>query len=189
LLTHIVSLFMKIYTMTGDDGSTSLAGGKRVPKFHERVEAFGSVDELNSWIGLLRDFKENKGRRDILIYIQDQLMRCSVVLAAENINTININSLPYADCSVKIEAEIDKMDSLLPECKNFILPGGNIVVSNCQIARCVCRRAERAVIKLKYSEEVPEIIIKFLNRLSDYLFVLSRLISLELGNQDIIWKV
>jgi cob(I)alamin adenosyltransferase len=180
---------MKIYTRTGDDGTTSLAGGKRVPKFHERVEAVGSVDELNSWIGLIRDFKENEDRKEILIYIQDQLMRCSVVLASENISIDNLNSLPHTDCSAKIEAEIDNMDSLLPECKNFILPGGNIVVSNCQIARCICRRAERAVIRLNYSEEVPEIIIKFLNRLSDYLFVLSRLNSLKLGNQDIIWRV
>jgi cob(I)alamin adenosyltransferase len=180
---------MKIYTRTGDDGDTSLAGGKRVPKFHLRIEAYGSVDELTSWIGLLRDFKENDSRGETLIYIQEQLMRCAVTLAKGNNNLIAGGDYPDKSCISVIENEIDKMEKNLPSIKNFIIPGGHLVVSYCHIARCVCRRTERAVLRLNSTEEVPEIIYKFLNRLSDYLFVLSRLISLELDIKEITWSV
>ena len=116
-------------------------------------------------------------------------MRCCSVLASED-NKLNLSGiLPDKDCCTRIEVEIDKMDLKLTPLKKFILPGGHIAVSNCQIARCVCRRAERAVIKLNSHEEVPEIVIKFLNRLSDYLFILSRFISLELDIQEIKWMV
>lgn len=181
---------MKIYTRTGDDGNTSLAGGQRVPKFHPRIEAYGTVDELIAWIGLLRDFRENDSRRDILIYIQDQLMRCAVTLATEGEDNRKAEKyLPNKSCISVIEREIDRMEANLPRIKNFILPGGHILVSYCNIARCVCRRTERAVLSLGHTEKIPSILYKLLNRLSDYLFVLSRLISLELDNKEIIWSI
>jgi cob(I)alamin adenosyltransferase len=180
---------MKIYTLTGDDGTTSLSGGRRVPKHSLRVEAYGSVDELISWIGLLRVYDQNHARNGILLYIQDQLMRCAAVLAYDKTNEKSKKILPDDDCTFVIEKEIDKMEEFLPVLKNFILPGGNILVSYCHIARCVCRRAERAVLRLNETEESPEIVIRFLNRLSDFLFVLSRNISLELDNEEVIWSV
>jgi cob(I)alamin adenosyltransferase len=180
---------MKIYTLTGDDGTTSLSGGRRVPKHSLRVEAYGSVDELIAWIGLLRDFKENSARRDLLIYIQDQLMRCAAGLAHDNLNKNVREILPEESCISLLEKEIDKMEDSLPPLKNFILPGGNIIVSHCHIARCVCRRAERAVLRLNEAEKSPEIITKILNRLSDFLFVLARKVSLELDSEEIKWSV
>jgi cob(I)alamin adenosyltransferase len=180
---------MKIYTLTGDDGTTSLSGGRRVPKHSVRVEAYGSVDELIAWIGLLRDCKENKNRKQLLIYIQDQLMRCAAALAYDSSNSNSRMILPYDDCISVIEKEIDLMEERLPPLKNFILPGGNTLVSYCHITRCVCRRAERAVSVLNKTEESPEIVNKFLNRLSDFLFVLSRKIALELDIEEIKWSV
>jgi cob(I)alamin adenosyltransferase len=180
---------MKIYTLTGDDGSTSLAGGKRVPKHSPRVEAYGSVDELISWIGLLRDHKENLARRDLLIYIQSQLMSCAAALATDYENSTAKIILPESGCLKILENEIDRMEESLDSLRNFLLPGGDIIVSYCHIARCVCRRAERAVLRLNSTEKSPEIVTKFLNRLSDYLFVLSRKISLELGNEEIKWQI
>jgi cob(I)alamin adenosyltransferase len=180
---------MKIYTLTGDDGTTSLSGGRRVPKHSLRVEAYGSVDELIAWIGLLRVYEQNHTRNGILIYIQDQLMRCAAALAGDYTNEKSRKILPEADCTMVLEKEIDKMEEYLPQLKNFVLPGGSVPVSYCHIARCVCRRAERAVLRLKEAEESPEIVIRFLNRLSDFLFVLSRNISLELGNEEVIWSI
>ncbi len=180
---------MKIYTLTGDDGTTSLSGGRRVPKHSLRVEAYGSVDELIAWIGLLRDHKENKHRKELLVYIQDQLMRCAAGLARDDKNSNSRIILPEADCISVLEKEIDEMEATLPPIKNFVLPGGNIIVSHCHIARCVCRRAERAVLRLNESEESPVIINKFLNRLSDFLFVLSRKSSVELDSEEISWII
>ncbi len=180
---------MKISTLTGDDGTTSLSGGRRVPKHSIRVEAYGSVDELIAWFGLLRDHKENLKRRELLIYTQSQLMICAAALAYDRENSNSKKLLPDADCISVIEKEIDRMEDALPPLKNFILPGGNILVSYCHIARCVCRRAERAVLRLNEAEESPEIVNKFLNRLSDFLFVLSRKIGLELDIEEIKWFV
>ena len=180
---------MKIYTLTGDDGTTSLSGGRRVSKHSLRVEAYGSVDELIAWIGVLRDHKENLERKEILVYIQDQLMRCAAALAYDSGNENSRKILPESSCLTIVEREIDWMEESLPKLKNFILPGGNILVSYCHIARCVCRRAERAVLRLNQTEESPEIVNKFLNRLSDYLFVLSRKIALELDSEEIKWLV
>jgi cob(I)alamin adenosyltransferase len=180
---------MKIYTLTGDDGTTSLSGGRRVPKQSVRVEAYGSVDELIAWIGLLRVHEHGMSVSGILIYIQDQLMRCAAALAYDNENEKSREVLPDSDCTFFIEKEIDKMELNLPQLKNFILPGGSVVVSYCHIARCVCRRAERAVLRLKETEETPEIVTRFLNRLSDFLFVLSRRLSLDLNNEEVIWSV
>ncbi|NMC39327.1 MAG: cob(I)yrinic acid a,c-diamide adenosyltransferase [Bacteroidales bacterium] len=178
---------MKIYTRKGDDGSTSLAGGTRVPKFHPRIDACGSIDELISWIGHLADFKENEKRRHFLATIQDQLMRCAFIVASDN--KIEDKYLPDRNFLQNIENEIDTMESGLLPIKNFILPGGHLAVSGCHIARCVCRRAERSVAKLDSLEKVPDIIMKLLNRLADYLFVLSRQLSLELDIQCVKWTV
>jgi len=180
---------MKIYTLTGDDGSTSLVGGRRVPKHSLRVEAYGSVDELIAWVGLLRDHKENLERRDLLIYIQRQLMSAAAALATDPETEHARIILPEEGCLKVLEEEIDKMEETLAPLRNFLLPGGNILVSHCHIARCVCRRAERAVLRLSTSEKTPDIVIKFLNRLSDFLFVLSRKISLELNNEEVKWIV
>ena len=180
---------MRIYTLTGDDGTTSLSGGRRVPKHSIRVEAYGSVDEVIAWIGLLRDHNENKERRELLLYIQDQLMRCAAALSHDNQNDKIRMILPDIDCLSVIELEIDKMEEKLPKLRNFILPGGNVIVSYCHIARCVCRRAERAVLKLNETEKSPEIVSKFLNRLSDFLFVLSRITGLELEIKEVKWSV
>jgi cob(I)alamin adenosyltransferase len=180
---------MKIYTLTGDDGTTSLSGGRRVPKHSLRVEAYGTVDELISWIGLLRGVKENSDRTEILIYIQDQLMRAAAALShdRENVNSKLIE--PVSSCLSVVEAEIDRMEETIPKLRNFILPGGNSIVSYCHIARCVCRRAERTVLRLNEVEESPEIVVKLLNRLSDYLFVLSRKISSELDIEEVKWQL
>jgi cob(I)alamin adenosyltransferase len=180
---------MKIYTLTGDDGTTSLSGGRRVPKHSVRVEAYGSVDELIAWIGLIRSYKEDTSRVKTLLYIQDQLMKCAASLAYDGTNDKIRQVLPGDDCTGVIESEIDRMEESLSELKNFILPGGNVLVSYCHIARCVCRRAERAVLRLRETEEISEIVIRFLNRLSDYLFVLSRKISIELDNEEVKWSV
>jgi cob(I)alamin adenosyltransferase len=180
---------MKIYTLTGDDGTTSLSGGRRVPKHSLRVEAYGSVDELIAWFGLIRVLEHDQVRSGVLVYIQDQLMRSAAALAYDSSNEKSKKILPDADCTHIIEGEIDKMEAQLPGLKNFILPGGSVLVSYCHIARCVCRRAERAVLRLKETEETPEIVIRLLNRLSDFLFVLSRKMSLELDNKEVIWSV
>ncbi len=180
---------MKIYTRTGDDGTTSLPGGKRINKYHERIEAIGSVDELISWIGLLRDQKENNERREFLLYLQDQLMKCAASLAYGSDQKNSENMLPDPDSIGNIENEIDMMDETLKPLRNLILPGGNTVVSYCHITRCVCRRAERAVLRLNAKEEIPPVIYIFLNRLADYLFTLSRKISSDTDNEDIRWMI
>jgi cob(I)alamin adenosyltransferase len=178
---------MKIYTRTGDDGTTSLAGGIRISKSHIRVEAYGSVDELIAWIGLIRDQADD--RKKILIFIQDQLMKCAAALASDPETRKSPQFYPDENCADVLEKEIDRMEADMPVLRNFILPGGNILVSHCHIARCVCRRAERIVIKLTETENTPEIVVVFLNRLSDYLFVLSRKISSELDIEEIRWPL
>jgi cob(I)alamin adenosyltransferase len=178
---------MKIYTRTGDDGTTSLSGGKRVPKYNIRVEAYGTIDELISWIGLLRDYKENNHRKAFLIYLQEQLMICASSIASDPDKSDGNRFLPDDNLIRKIEEEIDEMEMTLKPLENFVLPGGNILVSYCHIARCVCRRAERTVLNLNQTEKTPEIIYKFLNRLSDYIFILTRKLSLELDIEEIKW--
>ena len=180
---------MKIYTRTGDDGTTSLPGGKRIPKHHLRIEALGSVDELISWMGLLRDQRENDMRKDFLIFLQNQLMKCAAAIASGNDQEVNKNLLPDPNSVKLIENEIDKMEEGLNPLRNLIIPGGNIVVSWCHIARCVCRRAERTVLRLNENEEIPPVINIFLNRLADYLFILSRKISSDLDIEEVKWLI
>lgn len=179
---------MKIYTKTGDKGTTSLLGGTRVIKSHMRIEAYGTIDELNSHIGLLRDQDINKKRLDILKEIQDRLFSIGSILASDpRKSKVKIPDLHDADIEL-LEKSIDKMNNGLPEMRSFILPGGHQSVSFCHIARCVCRRTERIVINLSQEDIVADIVIKYLNRLSDYLFVLGRKMALELGSEDVEWK-
>lgn len=179
---------MKIYTKTGDTGTTSLLGGKRVSKANLRIDAYGTVDELNAFIGLLRDQEINKKREILLKEIQDRLFTIGSILASEGgKSTIKRPDLHEEDLAV-LEKEIDQMEAKLPALRNFVLPGGHQIVSFCHLARTVCRRTERCIITLMEVEQVDEIIIKYLNRLSDYLFVLGRLIAKELGVEEVTWK-
>ena|ERR1700740_3428963 len=178
----------KIYTKTGDKGQTSLIGGTRLPKHHIRIEAYGTVDELNSFVGLVRDSISEKELFDLLIEIQDRLFTIGSLLAADpEKNKMQLPQLNESDI-VLLEKAIDKMNETLPEMKSFVLPGGHPTVSYCHIARCVCRRAERATLKLSENEKVDELIYKYLNRLSDYLFVLSRKLTHDLKANEIPWK-
>ena len=178
----------KIYTKTGDKGQTSLIGGTRLPKQHVRIEAYGTVDELNSYIGLLRDVIEDEITFDLLISIQDRLFTIGSHLAADpEKNKMKLPPILEEDV-VALEIAIDKINDQVPEMKSFVLPGGHVYVSYCHIARCVCRRAERAVLRLAENETIEEIHAKYLNRLSDYLFMLSRWITLDKKASEIPWK-
>lgn len=179
---------MKIYTKTGDKGTTSLVGGTRVSKTELRIEAYGTVDELNSYIGLVRDQKVNEHRKDILKEIQDRLFTIGSILASEPEQTKKrIPDLHESDIEL-LEKEMDSMDVLLEPMRFFILPGGHQSVSFAHLARTVCRRAERIVIRLSEESEVNELIIRYLNRLSDYIFVLCRMMAKELEIEEIAWK-
>lgn len=179
---------MKIYTKTGDAGSTGLFGGRRVSKADLRIETYGTIDELNSYIGLLRDQEVNIHRTGFIINIQDRLFTIGSILATEPGNTkVKIPSLIQEDVTL-LEKEIDAMDSQLEPMKSFVLPGGHPSVSYGHIARTVCRRAERLVIRLHEVEKVDELVLQYLNRLSDYLFVLCRMMAKELGVTDVPWK-
>ncbi len=179
---------MKIYTKTGDKGETSLIGGTRVPKYHDRIEAYGTVDELISYIGLIRDQKIDAHYISILIEIQDRLMTCASILATDCDNcNIKIPDIYNSDIEL-LEKEIDEMEKGLPQLESFILPGGHQTVSYCHIARNICRRAERLSIKVRNQFNFNENVIQYLNRLSDYLFVLSRKLSKELFANEIPWK-
>lgn len=179
---------MKIYTKTGDKGQTSLIGGTRVPKHHIRIESYGTVDELNSYIGLIRDQQIDNHSQKTLIEIQDRLFTIGSSLASDpEKSKMKIPDLKEEDVTF-LEKEIDKMNETLPEMRSFVLPGGHTTVSYCHIARCVCRRAERATIHLSENSFVADLVIKYLNRLSDYLFVLSRKLTQDLNAQEIPWK-
>jgi cob(I)alamin adenosyltransferase len=178
----------KIYTKTGDKGQTSLIGGTRVPKHHIRIETYGTVDELNSYIGLIRDQDIDKHVITVLIEVQDRLFTIGSSLASDpEKSKMKIPDLKEEDVTF-LEQEMDKMDEHLPEMRSFVLPGGHTTVSFCHIARCVCRRAERLSIELSENNYVNELVIKYLNRLSDYLFVLSRKLTMDLNAQEIPWK-
>jgi cob(I)alamin adenosyltransferase len=185
---------MKIYTKTGDKGKTSLFGGTRVPKYHLRIEAYGTVDELNSYIGLIRDQKVDSHTGKVLIKIQNELFTLGAMLATPpeketlksgkerlNINKVNAKSITL------LEVEIDKMNESLPPMTNFVLPGGHTTVSFCHIARCICRRAERICTQLSDTSRINDQIIIYLNRLSDYLFVLARKLTIDNQAQEIPW--
>ncbi|WP_293889790.1 cob(I)yrinic acid a,c-diamide adenosyltransferase [Flavobacterium sp.] len=185
---------MKVYTKTGDKGTTALFGGTRVPKDHARIESYGTVDELNSYIGLIRDQEINQHYKDILIEIQDRLFTVGAILATPAEKEIlkngekRLQNLGIVESDIELlEKEIDSMEDSLPQMTHFVLPGGHTTVSYCHIARCVCRRAERLAVHLSHTETVAEIAIKYLNRLSDYLFVLARKLSSELQADEVQW--
>ena len=179
---------MKVYTKTGDEGNTGLIGGTRVAKDHIRIEAYGAVDELNAHIGLLRDQIGAEAYHAKLISIQEELFTMGSHLA--NDPEKSQMKLPEfkADFISALEQEIDQMDEVLPAMTNFVLPGGHPSISTCHVARCVCRRAERATISLNRSSSVQTEILIYLNRLSDYLFVLSRKFAHDLGVEETPWK-
>jgi len=168
---------MKIYTKKGDEGKTSLIGGTRVSKNNIRIDAYGTIDELNSWIGLLRDQPEYLEQKKLLLEVQDRLFTIGSQLAADpEKSRMNLPKLFEADI-VHLEDAIDEMEKGLPEMKSFVLPGGHTLISYCHITRCVCRRAERMIVELNEQSALDTLILKYCNRLSDYLFVLSRWIA------------
>ncbi len=179
---------MKIYTKSGDQGSTALIGGKRVSKSHDKVEAYGTVDELNSFIGVVRDMLVNQDKQAVFQHIQEALFVIGSLLAAEvGKKPSYLPDLQETDV-LQLELEIDKMQEAIPPMKFFILPGGHPDVSQCHVARAVGRRAERAVVRLSEKETVDPLIIIYLNRLSDYLFVLARYIGQAHQVEEIPWK-
>lgn len=177
---------MKIYTKTGDRGETSLYGGQRISKADLRMEAIGTVDELNAQIGLLRDQPINSSWQDKFQWVQDNLFVVGAILASEP-GKSGVPELP-TDSISWLEQEIDQMDADLPAMRFFILPGGHPTVSQAHIARCVCRRAERCVVRLAENISVEPVLVTFLNRMSDYLFVLARFLGKELEVGEIPWK-
>ena len=185
---------MKIYTKTGDNGTTALFGGTRVKKYNSRIESYGTVDELNSYIGLIKDQEISDEAKASLLKIQNELFTLGAMLATPpeketlkngkerlNIPKIDDTSILF------LENEIDKMDAVLPQMTHFVLPGGHQAVSFCHVARCVCRRAERLSVELNDEEPLNGNILKYLNRLSDYLFVLARKLTQELEIEEIKW--
>lgn len=177
---------MKIYTKTGDKGQTSLVGGTRVSKTHMRIEAYGTVDELNAHLGMLADQNGAEVHLTTIKNIQTELFTIGSNLALEEPGKFDIPGLDPEQIGY-LEKRIDKMEEGLPVMRNFVLPGGHPAVSSCHIARTVCRRAEREVIRMAQEIEVDETIIRFLNRLSDFLFILSRRISFDLGVEEHPW--
>ena len=179
---------MKIYTKKGDEGKTSLLGGTRVDKHNDRIEAYGTVDELNSYIGLIRDQEIDASYKTQLIKIQNDLFTIGSVLASDpEKSKVKIPLIAEKDI-VELENAIDEWTDLLPEMRSFILPGGHPVVSQVHVARCVCRRAERATNRLGSSGDASKVALKYLNRLSDFLFMFARKISADLGAEEIPWK-
>lgn len=180
----------KIYTKTGDKGSTSLIGGVRVPKNHIRIEAYGTVDELNSFIGMVNDIAGNAKISSWLREIQDRLFTVGSVLATNPDKEVKMKLPDVHDEDVTwLEQRIDEMNEVLPEMRSFILPGGQLASSTCHVARCVCRRAERICVSMQeQQEQVPELIVRYLNRLSDFLFVLARYISHINKVEDMPWR-
>lgn len=179
---------MKVYTKKGDKGTTGLIGGTKVLKSSLRIESYGTVDELNSYIGLIRDQEIDQRYKNQLKETQDRLFTIGSSLASDpEKSNMKIPDLLESDITV-LESWMDEMDKELPEMKFFVLPGGHSTVSFCHVARCVCRRAERICVDLDQQEFVAELILKYLNRLSDYLFVLSRKLTQDLNAEEIPWK-
>ena len=185
---------MKVYTKTGDKGTTALFGGTRVPKDHIRIESYGTVDELNSYIGLVRDQEMNQHYKNILIEVQDRLFTVGAILATPQEKEVmkngelRLQKLGIIESDIELlETEIDTMEDSLPQMTHFVLPGGHTTVSYCHLARCVCRRAERLAVHLSHEEPIDKMAVKYLNRLSDYLFVLARKLSFDLNADEVKW--
>jgi cob(I)alamin adenosyltransferase len=179
---------MKIYTKKGDSGKTGLIGGTRVSKGSMRIDAYGTIDELNSYVGVVRDHLKNEIQIAQLIEIQDRLFTIGSSLASDpEKSNMKIPDLMLEDVSL-LEQWMDNMDESLPEMRFFVLPGGHPAVSFCHVARCICRRAERIIVELSKNEFVADLVMVYVNRLSDYLFVLSRKIAQGLGADEQPWK-
>ncbi len=185
---------MKIYTKTGDQGTTALFGGTRVEKHHLRIDSYGTLDELNSWLGLLRDQEIEIHFKETLLFIQNKLFVIGAIMATDPMKStlksgkqrLDITRIRKEDILL-LENEIDAMNTTLSEMTHFILPGGHPTVSFCHIARTVCRRAERLATQLNEKEPLEEEVIPYLNRLSDYLFVLARKLSQFFKVQEVKW--
>jgi cob(I)alamin adenosyltransferase len=180
---------MKIYTRTGDDGTTGLIGGSRVRKNHVRLDAYGTVDELNSLIGVVRSMQTDTQADSILEKIQNKLFIIGANLASDDSVTLIQKQMPVGKTDIEVlEKEMDLMNEFLPELRNFILPGGCQATAFCHLARTVCRRAERHIVELSEKTSVDPNLIKYINRLSDYLFVLSRKVSMDQKTPEILWS-
>ncbi len=178
---------MNIYTKTGDAGDTGLLGGNRVSKDHMRIEAYGTLDELNAWLGLIADVFPNQFESDFVRGLQNDVFLLGSHLAAENEKGKSYLKSIRAELLQELESEIDRMTASLPPLRNFILPGGHVVVSQVHIARTVCRRAERMVVRLHHADQVDPLIIQILNRMSDYLFTLARAASVFTKTEEKPW--
>ena len=179
---------IKVYTKTGDTGTTSLISGKRVPKHHLRIKAYGTIDELNCWFGIIRSSGISEKIQNELITIQKKLMIIGTQLSNDSIKSLNFKfeKINIKDVS-NLENMIDIMTDSLPDLKNFIIPGGNEIISNTHLTRCVCRRAERCITELNEYSKIDSVIIFYINRLSDYLFTLSRKLSYDLKIEEVKW--
>lgn len=178
---------MKIYTKTGDEGFTSLYTGKRVPKFHDRVETYGTVDEMNAFVGLLRDQQMDIPLKNFLTQIQHQLFEIGAYLATDNLKKAN-DILHLNEKNIQqIEKEIDAMNETLPAMTHFVLPGGHATVSYCHVCRTICRRTERLLVSFNHHTPIDPVILRYFNRLSDYFFVLARFLTSELEIDEIKW--
>ena len=178
---------MEIYTRKGDEGKTGLIGGTRVGKDEIRIHAYGTVDELNSWIGMIRDHEAAKAFEEILLEIQNSLFTIGSHLASDASKSRMTLPEITDDIVLRLERAIDEMEEQLEPMRNFVLPGGHLAVSSAHVARCVCRRAERLVVEMAHEFEVEILVLKYLNRLSDYLFVLSRLLTKVTNAREIPW--
>lgn len=179
---------MKIYTKRGDQGETSLIGGSRVPKFNEKVEAYGTIDEIKSYLGLIRDLSEDEEVKNWMLVIQERLFVAESRVAVDSEEALEkMPKLDEKDVEY-LENRIDQMNETLPELKHFILPGGHVLASHAHVARTICRRAERHTLKAYPENNAENLVIKYLNRLSDFLFVLARKFANDLGKGDVIWK-
>jgi len=180
----------KIYTKTGDKGTTSLIGGVRVPKNHIRIESYGTVDELNSQLGLVNDMCKTAAVTEWIREVQDRLFTLGSELATAPDKTIKMQLPDLHQEDIQwLESKMDLMNESLSEMRSFIIPGGNMAASACHVARCICRRAERICVAMELGEEkLPELAISYLNRLSDFLFVLARYISYLAGVEDLPWR-
>lgn len=179
---------MKIYTKGGDQGQTSLIGGSRVPKYDNKVEAYGTIDEIKSYLGIIRDLCEDEEVKSWILSIQERLFVAESRVAVDSDDVLQkMPNLEEKDVEF-LENLIDRMNEHLPILKHFILPGGHVLASHSHVARTICRRAERATLRAFPENNADNLVIKYLNRLSDFLFVLARKFANELGQGDVIWK-
>ena len=179
---------MKIYTKKGDKGTTQLLGGEEVKKNHIRINCYGTIDELNAFIGNIYDQKINKENKNILLNIQNTLFNLGSNISCNNKNITKTLPVISKNKVKELENEIDKMEKILPNLKSFILPSGSDLSSKCHIARTICRRAERSLVELSEYTEINPIYLKYINRLSDYLFVLARYILISQGGKEMLWQ-